>query len=108
MVCDDQACLHGLKTIWSRLELVVPEHTKIVRIGITLGDITKADTRQLDMLLDDDTERRQWERISKAIDALNRRYSKSSMTFGPWQPLEGGHLGGKISYTRIPSAEDFW
>lgn len=25
-----------------------------------------------------------------------------------WKPPAGGHVGGKISYTRIPSAEDFW
>ena len=67
-----------------------------------------AGVRQLDMLLDDDVERQQWERVTKAVDALNRRYSKSLVTLGPWKPREGGHLGGKISFTRISGAEDFW
>lgn len=81
---------------------------KVVRVGVTLGDLSFADQRQLDMLLGDDVERRREERLSKAIDHLNRKYSKSLITRGPWTPPEGGHLGDKISYTRIPNAEDFW
>jgi len=95
VVSDDHACLSGLRTIWSRLELIAPERFKIVRVGVTLGDISYADQRQLDMLLADDTERRREER-------------QSLVTRGPWAPPQGGHLGGKISYTRIPSPEDFW
>ena len=108
VVSDDQACLSNLKSVWNRLRLIVPKHTKIVRVGVTLGDISKAGTRQLDILIDDDVERRQWERVTKAVDALNKRYSKSLVTLGPWAPPKGGHLGGKISYTRIPNPEDFW
>lgn len=108
IVSDDHAVLTALRSIWSRLELLVPPNAKIVRVGVTLGDLTLGDQRQLDMLLDDDVERRREERLSKAIDHLNRKYSKSLVTRGPWTPPKGGHLGGKISYTRIPNPEDFW
>ena len=108
VVCDDQACLAALNTAWARLSKKVPARTRIVRIGVTLGDLSPAGQRQLDMLLNDDVTRRRWERVSCAMDALNRRYSRSLVTLGPWQPPPGGHMGGKISYTRIPSAEDFW
>lgn len=108
VVCDDQACLQGLEVIWQRLSAVLSPRTQIIRIGVTLGDLSIAGIRQLDMLLDDDDERRRWERITQAVDTLNMRYSKSLVTLGPWTPPPGGHLGGKISYTRIPKAEDFW
>ena len=42
------------------------------------------------------------------IDTLNRKFGKGVLSLGPWKPPPGGYDGGKISYTRIPSAEDFW
>ena len=108
MINDDKACLDGLNIIWDRLCSLLSPKTKIVRIGFTLGDISQAGQRQLDMLLNDDTERRKWERINQSIDHLNSKYSKSLVTLGTWKPPAGSNLGGKISYTRIPRAEDFW
>ncbi|MFK7902185.1 MAG: type VI secretion protein ImpB [Nitratireductor sp.] len=108
IVNDDQAVLNALKILWGRAKLRLPANTRIVRIGVTLGDLTIANTRQLDMLLNDDEDRQKWERVTNAIDAVNRKYSQSLVTLGPWTPPSGGHLGGKISYTRIPRAEDFW
>lgn len=108
VVSDDQACLTGLTTIWRRMNSITPSNIKIIRVGVTLGDLSRAGERQLDMLINDDAERRKWEQASSAVDALNKRYSKSLVTLGPWTPPPGGHLGGKISYTRIPNPEDFW
>lgn len=36
------------------------------------------------------------------------RYGKTVLSLGMWRPPAGGNVGGKISYTRIPTAEDFW
>lgn len=105
---DDQAVLSALRSAWAKMRATIPSHSKIIRVGITLGDLTLVGTRQLDMLSNDDVVRQKWERVTHAIDNLNRRYSKSLVTLGPWTPPAGGHLGGKISYTRIPRAEDFW
>ena len=58
--------------------------------------------------LKDDPERQKWENVTKAVDGLNARYGKSLVTMGKWVMPPGGNLGGKISYTRIPRAEDFW
>jgi len=48
------------------------------------------------------------ERATAAIDALNRKYGRTLVSVGSWLPPPGGYAGGKISYTRIPRAEDFW
>lgn len=108
VVQDDKAILDGLNKIWWRLCRYLSPKTRIVRVGVTLGQISRADSRQLDMLLNDDAERRQWERVARGVDHLNTKYSKTIVSLGMWKPPAGGNLGGKISYGRIPKAEDFW
>ncbi len=108
IVHDDKACLTGLKQLWGRARADLPATARIIRIGVTLLDLSLASQRQLDMLLNDDIERRKWERITHAVDHLNARYGKTIVSLGVWTPPPGGNAGGKISYTRIPRAEDFW
>ncbi len=108
IVNDDQAVLSGLDTLWQRARLAYPRGTTVFRVGVTLYGLSRGDQRQLDFLLNDDASRQRWERINGAIDGLNSRYGKTVASLGLWNPPKGGHVGGKISYTRIPSAEDFW
>lgn len=108
IVNDDQAVLDGLSRLWRRVRASQQPGAQVFRVGVTLVDLSRADQRQLDMLLDDDQRRRKWESVSIAIDTLNTRYGRTVMSLGMWQPPAGGHAGGKISYTRIPTAEDFW
>ena len=60
MANDDQACLKALDTMWAQARKSLPKNIKIVRVGVTLGDLTRSDTRQLDMLINDDPERKSW------------------------------------------------
>lgn len=107
-VHDDQAVLSALERLWSDVQLKLPRSARILRLGVTLLELTRAGERQLDILLDDDKQRRRCEDATAAIDALNRKYGRTLVSFGPWTPPPGGYAGGKISYTRIPRAEDFW
>jgi DNA polymerase-4 len=74
------------------------------RVRVALLDLTPASERQPDLLLNDDPARRKCEAISVAIDRINARYGATVVSVGPWNPP----AGGKISYTRIARAEDFW
>ena len=107
-VQDDFACLEALGLLWNIALKEIPRRPEIVRVGVTLGELTPASERQLDLLINDDKQRQKSEALTKAIDDLNRKYGKRVATIGPWVPPPGGYAGGKISYTRIPSAEDFW
>ncbi|MFV0368473.1 MAG: Y-family DNA polymerase [Hyphomicrobiaceae bacterium] len=107
-VQDDQACLAGLDMVWRLARVALPRRGRVVRLGVTLGDLTHAGSRQLDLFLNDDRSRRRWEALTSAMDQLNARYGETVVSIGPWQPPPGGYAGGKISYTRIPRAEDFW
>lgn len=107
-VNDDKAILTALDTLWALACSDLHPRATIFRVHVTLVDLTRADSRQIDMLLDDDKERQKWEKITGAIDSLNSRYSKTIVSLGMWKPPKGGNVGGKISYTRIPTADDFW
>jgi DNA polymerase IV len=107
-VHDDHAVLAGLEHLWAAAVAELPRSSRIMRVGVTLLDLTQAVERQLDMLLNDDDRRRRCEKATEAIDKLNRKYGRTLVSIGPWVPPPGGYAGGKISYTRIPRAEDFW
>ncbi|MDE2341685.1 MAG: type VI secretion protein ImpB, partial [Alphaproteobacteria bacterium] len=77
-------------------------------VGVTLGDLVPATARQLDLFLSDDVERQRAERLGLVMDGLNSKYGRTVVSVGPWLPPKGGNIGGKISFTRIPSAADFW
>lgn len=79
----------------------------MLRVGVTLFDLSPAGQRQLDWLENDDHDRQHWERIGTAIDRLNSHYAATVVSIGLWAPPQGGNVGGKISFTRIPSGEDF-
>lgn len=108
VVQDDQAVLAALEAVWAQASAELPGRLRIFRIGVALCELSPADARQLDFLLDDDRVRQRWEKATIATDALNARYGATVVSLGMWKPPPGGHAGGKISYTRIPSAEDFW
>lgn len=108
IVNDDQAILSQLAELWDQVRHDFPRGLTIFRVGVTLYDLSPANERQLDLLLNDDRMRQRWESVNAAVDRLNSRYSATIVSLGHWNPPKGGHVGGKISYTRIPSAEDFW
>lgn len=107
-VRDDKIILSTLESLWTELRTSLPRRARVFCVSVTLVEITRADERQLDMLLNDDNERRKAEAITDAIDKINAKYGCTLVSIGPWTPPPGGYAGGKISYTRIPRAEDFW
>lgn len=106
-VNDDQACLSTLDTLWKRVQRALPAGCRIMRCGVTLGNLTRGDGRQLELFRQDNQNRRKWERVTAAMDSLNYSHGRRVVSIGPWTPPPGGYAGGKISFTRIPSAEDF-
>lgn len=106
-VSDDHACLVGLDALWAQAAAALPDSFEIIRCGVALGDLTPRTMRQLSLFECDDAERQKWERITTVMDTLNLSHGRRVVTLGAWQPPPGGYAGGKIAYTRIPSAEDF-
>jgi len=107
-VHDDHAILSALESAWSELRPRLTRSVRIMRLGVTLLELTSFTERQLDIFLADDKTRQRCENVTRAIDRLNRKHGKTLVHIGPWVPPPGGYAGGKISYTRIPRVEDFW
>ncbi len=107
-VQDDHACLAALSALWIKARVEIPKRAEIIRVGVTLADLSKDTARQLDLLLNDDKDRRKCEKLTNMMDGLNRKFGKRVLTLGAWSPPPGGYAGGKIAFNRIPSAEDFW
>ena len=107
-VNDDPAILKALEGLWMQF---LPTHRRtnpILRIGVMLLELGRSHERQLDWLADDDARTYRSNALTKAIDGLNRRYGRTVISVGPWQPPEGSYAGGKIAFTRIPRSEDFY
>lgn len=107
-VVDDLTVLDRLNVLWKRLAKIQPAADPIYRVGVALGDLVSLASMQRDLFFDQSRGRAQSERLTEAVDALNHKFGERVVTFGAWQAPPGGFAGGKISYTRIPSAEDFW
>ncbi|ADM08775.1 UMUC-like DNA-repair protein [Parvularcula bermudensis HTCC2503] len=106
---DDKAILSALDILWEKARDDLARHKiEIVRVGVTLSDLTPANARKRDLFHADDEDRQKWERLTADMDGLNRKFGKRVLSLGPLTPPPGGYAGGKIAYTRIPSAEDFW
>lgn len=107
-VQDDQACFEGLRALWTKAKSEIPPRAWLIQVHVCLSELTQANQRQLDLLLNDDKTRRKFEKLTLTMDGINRKYGKRLLSFGVWKPPPGGYAGGKISYNRIPTAEDFW
>jgi DNA polymerase-4 len=99
-VHDDQAVLTALETLWGLARSALSRSSRVVQIGVTLSDLTRADERQLDILLNDDGPRRKWENTTAAIDGLNSKYGRTLISVGPWGPTRG-NLRAARSATRV-------
>lgn len=108
VVNDDQAILTALESLWAQLRDENPRGVAIFKLGVTLYDLSPANERQLDLLDSDETTRQRWKSANDAVDAVNKKFSGTVVHLGDWKPPVGGNAGGKISFGRIPSAEDFW
>jgi DNA polymerase IV len=79
---DDHACLRALGVLWVKAQSQIPPRAEIIRIGVTLADLTPATERQLDLFLNDGLQRRRCEAITRAIDRLNQKFGKRLVTVG--------------------------
>ncbi|GLQ21654.1 type VI secretion protein ImpB [Algimonas porphyrae] len=107
---DDRTCLKALDGIWQRLAQRTAKlpFVNIAHIMVSFSGLESDEGRQLDLLVAQDPDRERWEQVTRIIDQVNLAANKSLLTLGPWTPPPGGNAGGKIAFTRVPEAEDFW
>ncbi|MDZ4371144.1 MAG: type VI secretion protein ImpB, partial [Phenylobacterium sp.] len=105
---DTFALLTALDVLWRKVEPEL-EAGRLSYVGVGVHGLKSRDAFETDLF---DTGPDQGGeapslRLSQALDALNRRYGKDTVSIGPKAGLPE-FIGAKIAFTRIPEAEDFW
>ncbi|MGJ8560634.1 MAG: Y-family DNA polymerase [Litorimonas sp.] len=107
---DDRTCLKALDRMWQPLATALSRipSANIAHVMVSFSGLVPKGARQLDLWVGEDPDRKRWEQITETIDRVNLAANRSLITVGPWSPPPGGNAGGKIAFTRVPQAEDFW
>lgn len=114
--CDNHALLAALGVLWSHL-LGELGPVRFLQVGVALhGLLSPEQLRQLELFpelaappADPAAAARQLarERLSAAMDQLNARFGRDSVTMGLLPGRQPAYLGSRIAFTRVPGAEDF-
>lgn len=100
---DSFPLLDALAQLWPRLVREIgPERIRV--IGVTLDDIRPAVGTQLNLF---DAPPRPTLRIARAMDALNEKFGRNTVTLGSIAKGRAGLIGTKIAFGRIPDAAEF-
>ncbi len=107
---DSMTFLSMLDELWQGL-LQESKGGRIKKIGVTLYDLTASGELQPELFaaLDDDNmqKRARAEKLSFALDKLNQRYGRDSVSIGILPSQGRSFSGTKIAFTRIPDVEEF-
>ena len=108
---DSHALLGLLTNLWDRL-IAPTGRLRVKKISVTLHGLEPVDApEQLDLFpslglpVAADRERR--ERLSKALDDINRTFGRDSLALGFLPDSVKTFSGTKIAFTRIPDASEF-
>lgn len=107
---DSFTFLEILKEMWAEI-LRETKTQRIKKISVTLYALTPSNSVQPDLFASLDTrkekKREKNEKISQAMDALNRKFGKDTVMVGMTAEQGKAFTGTKIAFTRIPDIEEF-
>ena len=107
---DSFTLVHILDWLWEQLQREVPK-ARIKKVSVVLhGLVPESDVQPelLDALPESGRKARQKaEHVSDAMDKINRRFGRDSISMG-LLPSQGRSFSGtKVAFTRIPDMEEF-
>lgn len=56
---------------------------------------------------EDDATREKWEKVSDLMDSLRASHGSKALSLGVREDIQGGYVGAKIAFGRIPDESDF-
>jgi len=108
---DSLTFLRLLDEMWEELSPHM-KGQRVKKASIVLHKLTSADALLPDLfpILDakETTARAKAERMSRALDRLNQRYGRDTVTLGIIPKTSRDFSGTKVAFTRIPDREEFW
>lgn len=108
---DTFTLVRAIDKLWRIMQTKFgPQHIK--HISVTLSQLTGTQETLGDLFewLPTSAEQSHARRISlsRALDRLNRRYGRDTVTFGIQPPIKAQYIGAKIAFTRIPDKQEFY
>ncbi len=118
--CDNFTLLDALARLWTTTTAEAGP-VRFKKVSLTLHGLVPPDElRQLE-LFDargqvslpraqagvEDRKRQQRERLSEAMEAINRRFGRDSVTVGVMPGAARNFTGAKVAFNRVPEARDF-
>ena len=82
---------------------MIPPATKILRLSVTLGELTDAGARQPDLFANDDAERQRCETLTQAMDSL-KKTDRDAAAIGVRTGLNACVLFAILAQPFIPDA----
>jgi len=110
-VMDTPALLAALEVLWERMVAAFAAG-RLLQVGVVLSDLTAADAVQMTLFESElcysgqDEARRL--ALSRAMDRMNTRFGRDSVTMGHDRAGAGRSSGPRIAFTRIPTMEEFF
>ena len=108
---DNSAFLNGLERLWREM-LIQCRAVRIKRVSVLLDDLIRASDITPDLFAarpdGGPGERLRQERLSLAMDSLNRRYGRDTVVLGALPNPEANFVGTKVAFTRIPDLAEFY
>jgi DNA polymerase-4 len=110
--CDSPSLLKTLTGLWEQVRAAMGGGGRCKKVGVVLHGLVPADAlRQLPLFDEavarnpEETARR--ERASVAMDALNRKFGRDTVTLGMEPRKITTFTGTKIAFNRVPETEEF-
>jgi len=108
---DSPMLLKHLRSLWEKVRETTGNHP-LKKVSVTFSHlVSEVELRQLELFEvkqepgEAPTERRQ--RLSKAIDDLNQRFGRDTVSLGMLPKAARGFSGTKVAFTRIPDKAEF-
>ncbi len=105
---DDFTILRVLHGLWRQMQ--IDAHRKqILKVSVTLHDLYEPQEMTLDLFesVEQTSRQARSDRLSQAIDVLNKRYGAQTVTIGTYPNTAAGYMGTKIAFSRVPEPAEF-
>ena len=110
--CDSPTLLATLTTLWEQVRAAMGGGGRCKQVGVVLHGLVPAGSpRQLELFADAEEGVRQQavrrERASLAMDALNKKFGRDTVTLGMRPREVRTFTGTKVAFNRVPEVEEF-
>ncbi len=111
---DPFTFLKALETLWEELWTSVAHDHKIrfIKVSVLLMGLKRREEITEDLFDSRHQEQVEMftkrESLAKALDHLQNKYRKETVSLGVTPQTLAGHVGTKIAFSRVPDQEEFW